>query len=90
MRGQDRCPRTLWDRKRNCIAIEGQDFAQDTQEGGADQFELIPDSPEEGGDKSSSLLASDDKFVPKTEPWDLIAVSTTARLCSSQGLRHFG
>jgi hypothetical protein len=52
MRGQDRCPGTWWDRKRNCIAIEGKDFAQDTQEGGAYQFELIPDSPKKGGDKS--------------------------------------
>ena len=90
MRGRDRRPRTWWDQKWNCITIEGQDFAQDTQEGGADQFKLIPDLPEEGGDKSSSLLASDDKFVPKTEPWDLIAVSTIVGPCSSQGRRRFG
>ena len=90
MRGRDRHPGTWWDRKRNCITIEGQHFAQDTQEGGADQFELIPDSPEEGGDKSSSLLAGDDEFVPEIEPQDLIAVSTTAGLCSSQGRRRFG
>ena len=90
MRGRDRRPRTWWDRKRNCIAIEGQHFAQDTQEGGADQFELIPDSPEEGGDKSSSLLAGDDEFVPETEPQDLIAVSTIVGPCFSQGHRGLG
>jgi hypothetical protein len=38
MRGRDRRRGIWWDRKLNCIAIEGQDFAQDTQEGGADQF----------------------------------------------------
>jgi hypothetical protein len=64
-----------WDREKQCITIEGQDFAQDTQEGGVDRFELIPDSDEEGRDNGPSLLGGDDEFVPKTEPQDIVAVS---------------
>ena len=68
MRSRDRRRGTWWDHKLNCIAIEGQDFAQDTQEGGADQFELIPDSNEEEGVKGSSLLGDEDEYVPETQP----------------------
>lgn len=74
MRGRDRRRGTWWDKKRNCVAIEGQDFAQDTQEGGADQFELIPDSDEEGPQQVSSFVAEDDEFVPETEPQDMPVV----------------
>ena len=74
-RGRDRRRGTLWDREKHCVAIESQDFAQDTQEGGADRFELIPDSDEEGGDNGPSLLGGDDEFVPETEPLDIVAVS---------------
>jgi len=74
-RGRERRPGTWWDQEKQCIAIEGQDFAQDTQEGGADQFEFVPDSDEEGGDNGPSLNGGDDEFVPETEPQDIIAVS---------------
>ena len=73
-RGRDRHRGTWWEREKHCVAIEGQDFAQDTQEGGTDRFELIPDSDEEG-DNGPSLLGGDDEFVPETEPQDIIAVS---------------
>jgi hypothetical protein len=73
-RGRDRRRGTWWNLEKHCVAIEGKDFAQDTQEGGADQFELIPDS-EEGGDNGPSLLGGDDEFVPETEPQDNAAVS---------------
>jgi hypothetical protein len=66
MRDRDCRHGTWWNRKENCIAIEGVDFAQDTQEGGADEFELIPDSDEEGGAKGSSLLDDDDEYVHET------------------------
>ena len=46
-----------------------------TQEGGADRFELIPDSDEEGGDNGPSLIGGDDEFMPETEPLDIVAVS---------------
>ena len=75
MRGQDHRRGTWWDREKHCVTIEGQDFAQDTQEGGADQFEFVPDSDEEGGDNGPSLNGGDDEFVPETEPQDIIAVS---------------
>ena len=74
MRGQDRRRETWWDKKLNCVAIEGQDFTQDTQEGGADRFELIPDSDEEGPQQVSSFVAEDDEFVPETEPQDMPVV----------------
>ncbi|CAD6224918.1 unnamed protein product [Miscanthus lutarioriparius] len=74
MRGRDRRRGTWWDKKLNCIAIGGQDFAQDTQEGGADRFELIPDSDEEGPQQVSSFVAEDDEFVPETEPQDMPVV----------------
>ncbi|XP_021319525.1 uncharacterized protein LOC8056041 isoform X1 [Sorghum bicolor] len=89
MRGRDRRRGTWWDRKRNCIAIEGVDFAQDTQEGGADEFELIPDSDEEGVAKGSSLLGDDDEYVPETEPQDVI-VSTITGPCANQGRQRLG
>jgi hypothetical protein len=60
------------------------DFAQDTQEGGADEFELIPDSDEEGGAKGSSLLDDDDEYVPETEPQDVM-VSRINGPCANQG-----
>ena len=66
---------TWWDQEKHYVAIEGQDFAQDTQEGGADQFEFVPDSDEEGGDNGPSLNGGDDEFVRETEPQDIIAVS---------------
>jgi hypothetical protein len=71
MRGRDRRCKTLWDKKLNRVAIEDQDFAQDTQEGGADRFELIPDLDNEGPHHVSSLVAGDDEFVPETEPQDV-------------------
>lgn len=33
--------------KKICLAEEGIDFAQDAQEGGADEFDFIPDSEEQ-------------------------------------------
>ena len=66
---------TWWDREKHCIAIEVQDFAQDTQKGGVDRFELIPDSDEEGGDNGPSFIGDDDEFVPEMEPHDILAVS---------------
>jgi len=69
MCGRDcRCG-TWCDKKLNRISIEGQDFAQDTQEGGADQFELIPDSDEEG--PQQSFVAENDEFVLETELQDM-------------------
>ena len=44
--GRERRRGIWWDRRNNCLAEEGIDFAQDTQEGGADEFEFIPDSEE--------------------------------------------
>ena len=79
MRGRDRRCGTWWDKKLNCIAIEGKDFAQDTQEGGADRFELIPDSDEEGSQQVSSFVAEDDEFVPETEPQDMLVVKHIGR-----------
>jgi hypothetical protein len=61
--------------KNNCIAIEGQDFAQDTQEGGADQFMFIPDSDDEGGHNGPYLNGDDDEIVPEAEPQDIIVVN---------------
>jgi hypothetical protein len=52
---------------------------------GTDQFELIPDSDEEGGDNGPSLLDGDDEFVPETEPQDIIAVSSIGGPCKKQG-----
>jgi hypothetical protein len=88
MRGRDRHPGTWWDCKLNRIAIEGQDFAQDTQEGGADQFVLIPDSDEKGVAKGSSLLGDDDEYVPETEPQDVVTVSRGPR--AYQGPKRLG
>jgi len=44
--GRERRRGTWWDRHNQCVAEEGVDFAQDTQEGGADEFDFIPDSEE--------------------------------------------
>ncbi|CAO2178837.1 unnamed protein product, partial [Urochloa humidicola] len=90
MRGRDRHRGTWWDLKRNCIAIEGQDFAQDTEEGGADQFVLIPDSGEERGAKDSSLLGEDDEYVPETEPQDVVTESGTIGIGANQGRKRLG
>lgn len=91
MPGRDRRRGTWWDLKLNCIAIEGKDFAQDTQEGGADDFVLIPSSDEERGTKGSSLLGDDDdEFVPETEPQDLVTVSRVTGPCANQGRRRLG
>ena len=79
MRGRDRRRGTWWNKKLNCIAIGGQDFAQDTQEGSADRFELIPDSDEEGPQQVSSFVAEDDEFVPETEPQDMLVVKHIGR-----------
>ncbi|CAO2193673.1 unnamed protein product [Urochloa humidicola] len=87
-RGRDRRRGTWWDLKRNCIAIEGQDFAQDTEEGGADQFVLIPDSDEERGAKDSSLLG-DDEYVPETEPQD-VTESAIIGVGANQGRKRLG
>jgi hypothetical protein len=65
------------------------DFAQDTHEGGADQFELIPDSDEEGVAKGSSLLGDDDEYIPETEPQDVM-VSTITGPCANKGRQHLG
>ncbi|CAN6345638.1 unnamed protein product, partial [Urochloa humidicola] len=65
------------------------DFAQYTQEGGADQFVLIPDSDEERAAKGSSLLGDEDEFVPETEPQD-VPVSRTSGSCANQGRQHLG
>ncbi|CAN6241348.1 unnamed protein product [Urochloa humidicola] len=90
MPGRDRRRGTWWDLKRNCIAIEGQDFAQDTQEGGADEFVLIPDSDEERGAKGSSLLGDDDEYVPETEPQDFATASGVVGSCANQSRRRLG
>jgi hypothetical protein len=45
--GRERRRGMWWDRRNNCLAVEGIDFAQDTQEGGADEFDFIPDSEEQ-------------------------------------------
>ncbi|CAO2039289.1 unnamed protein product [Urochloa humidicola] len=57
--GRERRRGTWWDRRNNCIAVEGIDFAQDTQEGGADEFDFIPDSDE---DLIEDVVSSE--FVP--------------------------
>ncbi|CAO2204819.1 unnamed protein product [Urochloa humidicola] len=88
--GRDRRRGTWWDLKLNCIVIEGQDFAQDTQEGGAGEFVLIPDSDEERGAKGSSLLGDDDEYVPETEPQDLVTVSRNIGPCANQGRQRLG
>ncbi|CAO2181123.1 unnamed protein product, partial [Urochloa humidicola] len=90
MRGRDRRRGTWWDLKRNCIAIEGQDFAQDTEEGGADEFVLIPDSDEERGAKDSSLLGDDDEYVPETEPQDVVTESGIIGIGANQGRKRLG
>ncbi|XP_034587381.1 uncharacterized protein [Setaria viridis] len=90
MPGQDHHRGTWWDQKLNCIAIGGHDFAQDTQEGGADQFVLIPDSDEEGGAKGSSLLGDNDEYVPETEPQDVVTVSRITGPCANQGRQRLG
>ena len=90
MRGRDRRRGTWWDHKLNGIAIEGQDFAQDTQEGGADRFELIPDSNEEEGVKGSSLLSDEDEYVPETQPQEIVTVSRIAGPCGNQGRGRLG
>ena len=89
MRDRDRRRGTWWDRKLNCAAIEGQDFAQDTQEGGADRFELIPDSDKEGV-KGSSLLGDGDEYVTETQPQDIVIVSKITGPCGNQGRGRFG
>jgi hypothetical protein len=61
------------------------DFAQDTQEGGADRFEFLPDSDEEEGAKGLSLDGDDDEYVPKMEPQDVITVSRITEPCVNQG-----
>ncbi|CAN6300465.1 unnamed protein product [Urochloa humidicola] len=90
MRGRDRRRGTWWDLKLNRVAIEGQDFAQDTEEEGADQFVLIPNSDEERSAKGSSMLGDDDEYVPETEPQDVATVSTITGPCASQGRRRLG
>jgi len=58
---------TWWDKSRQCIAVEGVDFAQDTQEGGGDEYEFIPDSDPED-DKQRDIFYGDDvDFVPDSE-----------------------
>ncbi|CAO2040765.1 unnamed protein product [Urochloa humidicola] len=89
MPGRDRRRGTWWDLKLNCIAIEGKDFAQDTQEGGADEFVLIPDSDEERGAKGSSLVGDDDEYVPETEPQDDM-VNGHIGPCANQGRKRLG
>ena len=90
MRGRDRRRGTWFDQELNCIAIEGVDFAQDTEEGGADRFELIPDSDEDGVAKGSSLLGDDDEFVPETEPQDVTTASKITGPCANHGRLHLG
>jgi hypothetical protein len=85
MRCRDHRPGIWWDHERNCIAIEGVDFSQDTQEGGADRFEFLPDSDEEEGAKGLSLDGDDDEYVPKMEPQDVITVSRITEPCVNQG-----
>jgi hypothetical protein len=85
MRGRDRRPGIWWDHEQNCITIEGVDFAQDTQEGGADRFEFLPDSDEEEGAKGLSLDGDDDEYVPEMEPQDVITVSRITEPCVNQG-----
>ena len=90
MRGRDRRRGTWFDQELNCIAIEGVDFAQDTEEGGADRFELIPDSDEDGVAKGSSLLGDDDEYVPETEPQDVTTASKITGPCANHGRLHLG
>ncbi|XP_034598074.1 uncharacterized protein [Setaria viridis] len=90
MPGRDRRCGTWWDQKLNCIPIEGHDFAQDTQEGGADQFVLIPDSDEEGGAKGSSLPGDNDEYVPEMEPQDVVMMNRITGPCANQGHQCLG
>ena len=65
--GRERCRGIWWDRRNNCLAEEGIDFAQDTQEGGADEFEFIPDSEENLVEDVISLECVPDSFAQEVE-----------------------
>lgn len=72
-RGRHRHGGTWWDRVYKRIVVEGKDFVQDTQDGVGDEFELIPDSDEEGDNiEGSSMVDNDDSFVPETEEQEIV------------------
>uniref|UniRef100_A0A0A9BH44 Uncharacterized protein n=1 Tax=Arundo donax TaxID=35708 RepID=A0A0A9BH44_ARUDO len=56
--------------------MEGVDFAQDTQEGGAGKFVFIPNSDDED---RSSLVPDNGEFVPEMKEQDLGYLDGTSR-----------
>lgn len=67
--GRERRRGSWWDVRSERLAVEGVDFAQDTQEGGGDEYMFIPDSDDEG---FQGIICTDDgEFVPETEPLDV-------------------
>ncbi|KAL6864940.1 hypothetical protein ACP4OV_016091 [Aristida adscensionis] len=70
-RGRERRRGWWWQRDAGRVVEEGLDFAQDTEEGGADEIEFIPDSDEDGGVDGSSADPFAGEFVPETEPQEL-------------------
>ncbi|KAJ1262131.1 hypothetical protein BS78_09G084100 [Paspalum vaginatum] len=67
--GHKRRRGSCWDVRSNHLAVEGVDFAQDTQEGGADEYMFIPDSDDKGF--QGIISTEDGEFVPETKPHDV-------------------
>jgi hypothetical protein len=72
--GRERRRGMWWDRRNNCLAVEGIDFAQDTQEGGADEFDFIPDSEEQFVEDVISSEFVPDSLVQEVEVLEDVGV----------------
>ncbi|WVZ64536.1 hypothetical protein U9M48_014037 [Paspalum notatum var. saurae] len=80
--GRERHRGSWWDVRSRRLVVEGVDFAQDTQEGGADEYVFIPDSDDEG---FQGIICTDDsEFVPETEAHDVATMDENEGKISNQ------
>ncbi|WVZ64537.1 hypothetical protein U9M48_014038 [Paspalum notatum var. saurae] len=80
--GRERHRGSWWDVRSRRLVVEGVDFAQDTQEGGADEYMFISDSDDEG---FQGIICTDDsEFVPETEAHDVATMDENEGKISNQ------
>ena len=62
-----------------CELFPGVNFAEDSQDGAGDEYKFLPESDEESLANWLNSSAGDDKFVPETEPQDLVPMESSGK-----------